>query len=110
MIESMLEPHLKSMAGADQMQVGITFLILGGVYMLTTPFVGYVSSNPSVAEVLLWSIIVASFVVVVLDKRQMLLEKNKYKQKEAGLATSTGLFHPGLGDPSLRRPWVRKIV
>ena len=42
MIESMLEPHLKSAAGADQMQIGITFLILGGFYMATTPVVGYV--------------------------------------------------------------------
>ena len=42
MVESMLEPHLKSAAGADQMQVGITFLILGGFYMITTPAVGYV--------------------------------------------------------------------
>ena len=44
MIESMLEPHLRS-AGATQSQVGITFLILGGVYMVTTPIAGYVSLN-----------------------------------------------------------------
>jgi hypothetical protein len=90
MIESMLEPHLKESAGANQtqvdqgamfegntnifksfvnglvlnsenicckinfnskyylhcfhfFQVGLTFLILGGMYMVTTPFVGYVS-------------------------------------------------------------------
>ena len=68
MIESMLEPHLKSIflhflkwssdftkkkiicfylfilgSGATQSQVGTTFLILGGVYAVTTPFVGYVS-------------------------------------------------------------------
>ena len=43
MIEAMLEPHLKNSAGATQGQVGVTFLILGGVYMLTTPIVGYVS-------------------------------------------------------------------
>ena len=42
MIESMLEPHLRS-TGATQSQVGITFLILGGVYMVTTPIAGYVS-------------------------------------------------------------------
>ena len=41
-VESMLEPHLKNAAGADQMQIGVTFLILGGVYMVTTPVVGYV--------------------------------------------------------------------
>ena len=66
MIESMLEPHLKSIfyfyfleilvswkkifdffsgSGATQSQVGTTFLILGGVYAVTTPFVGYVSYN-----------------------------------------------------------------
>ncbi len=43
MIESMLEPHLKSAAGATQLQIGITFLILGGTYMVTTPLAGYVS-------------------------------------------------------------------
>ena len=42
MIESMLEPHLKDSAGANQTQVGLTFLILGGVYMATTPITGYV--------------------------------------------------------------------
>ena len=42
MIESMLEPHLKS-SGATQSQIGTTFLLLGGVYAVTTPFVGYVS-------------------------------------------------------------------
>ena len=43
MIESMLEPHLKDAAGATQTDVGLTFLILGGVYMATTPITGYVS-------------------------------------------------------------------
>ena len=42
MIESMLEPHLKDSAGANQTEVGLTFLILGGVYMATTPITGYV--------------------------------------------------------------------
>ena len=46
-VESMLEPHLKNAAGADQMQIGVTFLILGGVYMVTTPVVGYVRVNIS---------------------------------------------------------------
>lgn len=44
MVESMLEPHLKE-AGATQSQVGLTFLILGGVYMATTPIAGYVTLN-----------------------------------------------------------------
>lgn len=42
MIESMLEPHLKNAAGATQMEVGLTFLILGGVYMVSTPVAGYI--------------------------------------------------------------------
>ena len=46
MIESMLEPHLKD-AGATQSQVGLTFLILGGVYMVTTPISGFVSDSNS---------------------------------------------------------------
>ena len=37
----MLEPHLRSV-GATQTEVGLTFLILGGVYMVTTPVAGYV--------------------------------------------------------------------
>ncbi len=43
MIEAMLEPHLKREAGATQFDVAMTFLILGGCYMLTTPIWGYVS-------------------------------------------------------------------
>ena len=42
MIESMLEPHLKRKAGASQSDVGITFLILGGVYMISSPIGGLV--------------------------------------------------------------------
>ena len=44
MIESMLEPHLKRKAGATQADVGVTFLILGGVYMFSSPIGGLVSS------------------------------------------------------------------
>jgi predicted MFS family arabinose efflux permease len=43
MITSMLEPHLNE-AGADTNQVGLTFLIFGGVYMACTPVVGYVQN------------------------------------------------------------------
>jgi len=43
MIESMLEPHLKSKAGASQTDVGLTFLIIGGVYMFSSPVCGFVS-------------------------------------------------------------------
>ena len=43
MIESMLEPHLKRKAGASQTDVGLTFLILGGVYMISSPIGGLVS-------------------------------------------------------------------
>jgi len=42
MVESMLEPHLKNAAGATQFQTGMTFLILGGTYMLSTPIIGQV--------------------------------------------------------------------
>ena len=45
MIESMLEPHLKRKAGASQSDVGITFLILGGVYMVSSPIGGLVSTD-----------------------------------------------------------------
>jgi len=33
MIESMLEPHMKDEAGSSQIDVGVAFLILGGLYM-----------------------------------------------------------------------------
>ena len=55
MIESMLEPHLRS-TGETQSQVGITFLILGGVYMVTTPIAGYVSLF---YEIHIWKMILA---------------------------------------------------
>ena len=42
MIASMLEPHLAE-AGATSSQVGLTFLIFGGVFMLSTPTAGYVN-------------------------------------------------------------------
>ena len=44
MIESMLEPYLKRKAGADQEDVGVTFLILGAVYMFSSLIGGLVSS------------------------------------------------------------------
>ena len=43
MIESMLEPHLREDANATQNEIGITFLILGGVYMVASPIMGFVS-------------------------------------------------------------------
>ena len=43
MIESMLEPHLREDANASQNQIGVTFLILGGTYMVASPIMGYVS-------------------------------------------------------------------
>lgn len=43
MIESMLEPHLKRKAAASQTDVGMTFFILGGVYMISSVIVGLVS-------------------------------------------------------------------
>jgi hypothetical protein len=41
MIASMLEPHLAE-AGADPTQVGLTFLIFGAVFMVSTPLAGFV--------------------------------------------------------------------
>ena len=43
MIEAMLEPHLKRQANASQTDVGVTFLIIGGVYMFSCPGCGFVS-------------------------------------------------------------------
>ena len=42
MIESMLQRHLKD-TGANQTQIGLTFFMLGGIYLVTTPIIGYVS-------------------------------------------------------------------
>ena len=42
MIESMLEPHLKRKAMASQAEVGVSFLIFGGVYMAISPIGGWV--------------------------------------------------------------------
>ena len=42
MIEAMLEPHLKRNAGATQTDVGITFLIYGSAYMISSPIAGLV--------------------------------------------------------------------
>ena len=42
MIESMLEPHMKTTISASQMQVGVAFLISGGVYMVANPLIGKV--------------------------------------------------------------------
>ena len=44
MIESMLEPHLTRKADADQTDVGVTFLILGAVYIFSSLIGGLVSS------------------------------------------------------------------
>jgi hypothetical protein len=43
MIESMLEPYMKTYTDASQTDVGNTFLVLGAIYMVTTPVTGYVS-------------------------------------------------------------------
>ena len=42
MIESMLEPHMKSAAGSSQNDVGIAFLILGALYMSMSLIAGVV--------------------------------------------------------------------
>jgi len=38
----MLEPHMKEYADASQLQVGVAFLILGALYMVSTPMIGMV--------------------------------------------------------------------
>ena len=43
MIEAMLEPHLKRKAMASQAEVGVSFFLLGGVYMAIVPIGGLVS-------------------------------------------------------------------
>ena len=40
---AMLEPYLKRSAGATEADVGVTFLIIGGVYMISAPIGGLVS-------------------------------------------------------------------
>ncbi len=45
MVGAMLEPHLKSDAGATQLQVALAFFISGGSYMVNTPIWGYVRSK-----------------------------------------------------------------
>ena len=47
MIESMLEPHMKNEAGSTQMDVGLAFLILGGLYMTMSVTAGFVSISSS---------------------------------------------------------------
>ena len=44
MNESMLEPHMKEAAGSTQLDVGIAFLILGGLYMTCSLIAGFVSA------------------------------------------------------------------
>ncbi len=44
MIASMLEPHLAE-AGADPTQVGLTFLVFGAIFMVSTPLAGFVSDK-----------------------------------------------------------------
>ena len=43
MIVSMITPFLKTNVGASQYDVGLTFLIFGGVYMIGSPIGGLVS-------------------------------------------------------------------
>jgi predicted MFS family arabinose efflux permease len=42
MIESMLQPHIKNNAKSSQLDVGMTFLILGGHYMVSSVIAGLV--------------------------------------------------------------------
>ena len=40
----MLEPHIRSI-GATQFQVGLTFAIYGGIYVVSALLSGYVRNN-----------------------------------------------------------------
>jgi hypothetical protein len=42
MIESMLQSHMKNNAKSSQLDVGMTFLILGGHYMVSSIITGLV--------------------------------------------------------------------
>jgi hypothetical protein len=42
MIRGMLEPHLRNEANATQTEVGVTFFIQGGIYMISNPIAGIV--------------------------------------------------------------------
>ena len=43
LLEGMLEPHMNDFAYANQGQVGLAFLLLGGSYLLTSLMAGFVS-------------------------------------------------------------------
>jgi hypothetical protein len=42
MIRGMLEPHLRKEANATQTEIGVTFFIQGGTYMISNPIAGMV--------------------------------------------------------------------
>jgi hypothetical protein len=42
MIRGMLEPHLRNEANATQTEIGVTFFIQGGIYMISNPIAGIV--------------------------------------------------------------------
>ena len=42
MIRGMLEPHLRKEANATQTDIGVTFFIQGGIYMISNPIAGMV--------------------------------------------------------------------
>ena len=44
-VEAMLEPHAKDHANMTLAQVGYAFLVMGVLYMLCSPIVGYVSER-----------------------------------------------------------------
>ena len=61
----MLEPHLKSKAAASQSDVGLTFLIIGGVYMFSSPVCGFVSIMSSSSLQFCYNYI--KLIVVLID-------------------------------------------
>jgi hypothetical protein len=43
LLDSMLEPYMKNVAGATQMEVGMAFLLLGTFYTISNPIAGWVN-------------------------------------------------------------------
>ena len=50
-LESMLEPHMKNFAGANQSEVGLAFLLLGGSYLLISLISGFVSFTFTLVQI-----------------------------------------------------------
>ena len=50
LLDSMMEPYLKKVAGATQMDVGIAFLLLGTFYTISSPIAGWVNTIANIKD------------------------------------------------------------